>query len=213
MSFVTRRNTYAHRGEFIERVREGGMGRCKAPTQPGNPEAKNCPCNYTRRHQRIYYNHYPIIPREFLTKLPRYATVYLTVCTKQTFNFGRTLVAQKKKTTTAKSTPPEKDTATVTRIKAADTSEKSTRKKVAANKNTAVTTKKKLSKKATRAKKSEKEMGYFKGAWYELRQVRWPNRRTTWALTLAVILFTAFFVGRIILLDFIFQWAFEQLLG
>ena len=31
--------------------------------------------------------------------------------------------------------------------------------------------------------------GYFAGAWVELRQVRWPNRRATWSLTLAVILF------------------------
>jgi preprotein translocase SecE subunit len=43
--------------------------------------------------------------------------------------------------------------------------------------------------------------GYFKGAWIELRQVRWPNRKSTWSLTGAVILFCAFFVVLIILLD------------
>jgi preprotein translocase subunit SecE len=43
--------------------------------------------------------------------------------------------------------------------------------------------------------------GYFKGAWQELKQVRWPNRRTTWKLTAAVIIFTALFIAIIVLLD------------
>lgn len=43
--------------------------------------------------------------------------------------------------------------------------------------------------------------GYFKGSWTELRQVRWPDRKSTWGLTFAVILFTAFFIVLIVLLD------------
>jgi len=43
--------------------------------------------------------------------------------------------------------------------------------------------------------------GYFKGSWIELKQVRWPNRKSTWSLTFAVILFSAFFILLIILLD------------
>lgn len=54
---------------------------------------------------------------------------------------------------------------------------------------------------------------YLQGSWHELRQVRWPNRRTTWALTLAVLLFTAFFFLLIIGLDTLFQFIFEQILG
>ena len=54
---------------------------------------------------------------------------------------------------------------------------------------------------------------YVKGSWDELRQVRWPNRRTTWGLTLAVILFTVFFVVLIMLLDYAFQMLFERILG
>lgn len=50
---------------------------------------------------------------------------------------------------------------------------------------------------------------YFKGAWVELRQVRWPNRRSAWALTSAVIIFTGFFVGLIILLDYAFEMLFK----
>lgn len=53
---------------------------------------------------------------------------------------------------------------------------------------------------------------YVKGAWYELRQVRWPNRTATWSMTLAIILFTAFFVVLVILLDTGFNWLFEQIL-
>jgi preprotein translocase subunit SecE len=55
--------------------------------------------------------------------------------------------------------------------------------------------------------------GYFKGAWFELRQVRWPNRRATWALTVAVILFSVFFVALIVLLDTFFKWIFEIIIA
>lgn len=54
--------------------------------------------------------------------------------------------------------------------------------------------------------------GYFKGAWFELRQVRWPTRRATWGLTLAVILFSAFFVVIILLLDLLFKYLFELII-
>lgn len=55
--------------------------------------------------------------------------------------------------------------------------------------------------------------GYFKGAWAELRQVRWPNRRATWALTLAVILFSLFFMAFILLLDMVFKYVFELIIA
>ena len=54
--------------------------------------------------------------------------------------------------------------------------------------------------------------GYFKGAWAELRQVHWPNRQATWGLTGAVLLFSAFFVVFITLLDAGFKFLFEQIL-
>lgn len=54
--------------------------------------------------------------------------------------------------------------------------------------------------------------GYFKGAWIELRLVRWPTRRATWGLTFAVILFSAFFVVVILLLDILFKYLFELIL-
>jgi preprotein translocase SecE subunit len=54
--------------------------------------------------------------------------------------------------------------------------------------------------------------GYFKGAWQELRMVRWPNRRATWGLTLAVILFSVFFAAIILGLDTLFQYLFKEIL-
>jgi len=51
--------------------------------------------------------------------------------------------------------------------------------------------------------------GYLKGSWQELRQVRWPNRKATWGLTAAVILFTGLFVALIVFLDWIFSMLFN----
>lgn len=55
--------------------------------------------------------------------------------------------------------------------------------------------------------------GYFKGAWVELRLVRWPNRRATWGLTGAVIAYSAFFVLFVLLLDAAFKYLFQLILG
>jgi len=54
--------------------------------------------------------------------------------------------------------------------------------------------------------------GYFKGSWQELRQVRWPDRKATWGLTVAVLLFTLFFVVLIVLLDAGFTLLFDLIL-
>ena len=105
----------------------------------------------------------------------------------------------------------------VTRIKATDT----------ASSKTAVTNvakAKKLPKKSAKPYKEAKEptnwftkalfgIGrYFKGAWIELKQVRWPTRKATWGLTLAVILFSVFFVVLILLLDAFFKYIFELMI-
>lgn len=55
--------------------------------------------------------------------------------------------------------------------------------------------------------------GYFKGAWTELKQVRWPTRAATWSMTGAVLLYTAFFVVLVLVLDAIFKYVFELVLG
>ncbi len=53
---------------------------------------------------------------------------------------------------------------------------------------------------------------YFKGSWAELRKVRWPNRRTTWGMTAAVLVFTAMFVALIVLLDAMFSQLFKLII-
>ncbi|MFZ1458967.1 MAG: preprotein translocase subunit SecE [Candidatus Saccharimonadales bacterium] len=66
--------------------------------------------------------------------------------------------------------------------------------------------------KLRRSKRSDEETGYFTGAWRELRLVRWPDRPATWALTLAVILFSLFFAAMILGLDYAFNELFRKVL-
>lgn len=54
---------------------------------------------------------------------------------------------------------------------------------------------------------------YLKNSWLELRQVRWPGRKATWKLVLAVIVYTLIFVGFLTLLDVLFDLLFTKLLG
>ena len=54
--------------------------------------------------------------------------------------------------------------------------------------------------------------GYFAGAWAELRAVHWPNRRTTWGLTLAVIGFTIVLAIFILALDAGFEQLFKRII-
>ena len=54
---------------------------------------------------------------------------------------------------------------------------------------------------------------YVKGAWYELQQVRWPDRANTWSMTGALLAFTAFFLLVIVLLDAAFKYLFQVILG
>lgn len=54
--------------------------------------------------------------------------------------------------------------------------------------------------------------GYFKGARDELRYVRWPNRRATWGLTVAVITFTALVMLFIVGVDYVFDALFQRLI-
>ena len=54
---------------------------------------------------------------------------------------------------------------------------------------------------------------YLRDSWRELRQVRWPNRKATWKMVLAVIVYTALFMIIITLLDMFFSWIFSLLLS
>ena len=122
-------------------------------------------------------------------------------------------MAQKGKSSTGKTT--------VHRIKATgDAPKKANKSAKTKDINTKETTETKTSKKpktVKTARKSPKNAlsaigGYFKGAWHELKLVRWPTRSATWAMTVAVLAFTFMFVIVILLLDAGFNWAFEQIL-
>lgn len=53
---------------------------------------------------------------------------------------------------------------------------------------------------------------YIKGAWEELRQVKWPTHKTTTKLTLAVIAFTAVLTVFIVALDYVFELVVKRIL-
>lgn len=125
----------------------------------------------------------------------------------------------------------------ITRIKAGDSSRKTedeqapiTRKKVVVKdkKNEKAKAKEvrkaeKAEKKAAKAKEGKKVFilfrpfvafgRYLRDSWREIRQVRWPTRKATWKMVLAVLIYTALFVILITLLDLFFKWLFGLILG
>ncbi len=123
--------------------------------------------------------------------------------------------------------------AKITRIKASDSPKKKeeeeptiTRKKVVVEDKKSEKQKKKAIKKPEKNldKKSKKKpfilirpfvylFRYIRDSWRELRQVRWPNRKATWKMVLAVIVYTLLFVLIISLLDIFFSWLFNLILG
>ena len=54
---------------------------------------------------------------------------------------------------------------------------------------------------------------YIKNSWQEMRQVRWPNRKYTWKMTIAMLVYCAIFLVFIVLLDLLFTLLFNNLLG
>jgi preprotein translocase SecE subunit len=87
---------------------------------------------------------------------------------------------------------------------------KSESKKAAAEKKVKAKAAKKAEKKAD---KKEKKVGYFRGSVEEIRQVRWPNRKETWKMTLSVIVYVIILAAIIMLLDALLQFIFTKLLG
>lgn len=97
---------------------------------------------------------------------------------------------------------------TVTRVKAKDDQK-------TANKRPKAATKKQVATDGDTAPKKNilmRFLGYFKGAWFELKQVRWPNRRATWGMTAALLTFTGLFVGFILVIDLLWEYLFKLIL-
>lgn len=131
----------------------------------------------------------------------------------------------------AKGKSKQKSQSHVTRITAGDKAAKpkrpsvlKTAKEVAAQRSAS----KKSAKAEVSAKKSAKTnehakskhgnplrtlTGYFRGSWQEIKQVRWPDRRTTWSMVGALIIFTVALFLVIILLDYGFAWLFKLIMG
>jgi preprotein translocase subunit SecE len=97
----------------------------------------------------------------------------------------------------------------VTRIKASDSPKKTIEPK---NEQKTVASKEPKSPKKRSTNPIKAFGGYVKGAWQELKQVRWPTRRATWELTVAVLLFSLFFIVLISLLDVGFKALFELII-
>lgn len=54
---------------------------------------------------------------------------------------------------------------------------------------------------------------YIKASWREIRQVRWPNRKATWKMTGAILVYAALVLIIILLLDALFTFIFNNILG
>lgn len=54
---------------------------------------------------------------------------------------------------------------------------------------------------------------YIRDSWAEIRLVRWPTRKATWKLVLAIFVYTALFITIIMLLDALFTWLFSVVIG
>ena len=54
---------------------------------------------------------------------------------------------------------------------------------------------------------------YIRNSWREIRQVRWPSRKATWKLVLAIFVYTGIFIAIIMLLDALFTWLFGLIIG
>ena len=126
----------------------------------------------------------------------------------------------------------------ITRIKASDTKkveEKSTEpvitreKVVIEDKKSAKNAKKEAKKSKKAEKKAEKTKSnkkyfilfrpfcafgrYLRDSWREIRQVRWPSRKLTWKMVLAVVIYAALFLVLITLLDILFDFVFKLILS
>lgn len=54
---------------------------------------------------------------------------------------------------------------------------------------------------------------YIKNSWMELRQVRWPSRKAAWKMVLSVFVYAILLMVLIALLDALFTFIFNKLIG
>ncbi|MBR3329152.1 preprotein translocase subunit SecE [Candidatus Saccharibacteria bacterium] len=122
--------------------------------------------------------------------------------------------------------------AKITRIKASDSSSREEDEPTITRKKVVVKDKKSVKSKQKKLKQAEKKIDqkedskktfilfrpfvalgrYLGDSWREIRKIRWPNRKATWKMVLAVLVYTALFVLIISLLDLFFTWLFNLIL-
>ncbi len=111
--------------------------------------------------------------------------------------------------------PSKKQETKITRIKASDKSSNTDKHKE--TKTVEVKKRKKLfikkMPKFRLIKKDKGIIGYFRGSWEEIKQVRWPDRKATWKMTGALLVFTLFFFLVIVALDYGFDQFFKLIMG
>lgn len=108
------------------------------------------------------------------------------------------------------------DTPNVTRIKASDTGAKKEKRSILKPQRPekdVASVKKQIADEEQKVNIFKRIGGYFKGSWEEIKLVRWPDRRSTWKMTGALITFTVAFAVLILLLDYGFQQLFKALLS
>ncbi len=54
---------------------------------------------------------------------------------------------------------------------------------------------------------------YIHDSWVELRQVRWPSRSATWKMFFAIIIYAGMLMILVALLDMLFTWLFNIIIG
>lgn len=122
-----------------------------------------------------------------------------------------------------KSTKTPESAKVVRRVKASDDKPAAKASVKSTTKVDAKTAKKATNKPAKAAKKTSDKKSkmphwiraigaYFAGSWYELRQVRWPNRKATWSMTAAVLAFTAFFAILVLASDWVFNYLIKEVI-
>lgn len=99
----------------------------------------------------------------------------------------------------------------VTRIKAKDTGVK--REKTTSVREVVSEKSQKAASEPEKQRLGTRVAAYFKGSWRELTLVRWPDRKSTWKMTGALVMFTLVFAVLILLLDYVFQYVFKLLIG
>lgn len=121
----------------------------------------------------------------------------------------------------AKPSKPAKNDTKITRISASDESKKTVKPAKSTKKVVTKPAQAQSAKRTAKPDKSEQKTRnplvalwrYIKGSWYELQQVRWPDRRSTWGMTGALLAFTLFFVLVILVLDYGFSQLFKLLMS